>query len=177
MPVFGVCASKGPGFGVAPQRRADITAARHARMDRMNDITVRHDGETPAVKPLSILLYSDDVTVRDKVKLAVGHTTSGRSVEWTETATHDGTVMQADANDFDLMILDGEAAKSGGMGIARQFKHELFVCPPILLLVGRTADAWLATWSEADAAVAHPLDPFVVKDAVDAFFEPASATA
>ena len=142
----------------------------------MNDVTVRH-GDTPALPPVSILLYSDDVTVRDKVKRAVGLTTSGRPVEWTETATHEGTVMQADANDFDLMILDGEAAKSGGMGIARQSKHELFVCPPILLLVGRIDDAWLATWSEADAAVAHPLDPLSVKDAVDAFFTPASASA
>lgn len=176
MPVFGVRASKGPGFGVAQQRRPDIAPVRHARMDRMNDVTVRH-GDTPALKPVSILLYSDDVTVRDKVRLAVGPTTSGRPVEWTETATHEGTVMQADNNAFDLMILDGEAAKSGGMGLARQFKHELFVCPPILLLVGRIGDAWLATWSEADAAVAHPLDPFVVKDAVDAFFAPASADA
>jgi len=146
-------------------------------MDRMNDVTVRHDGETPDLKPVSILLYSDDSTVRDKVKLAVGPTSHGRVVEWTETATHEGTVMQADANSFDLMILDGEAAKSGGMGIARQFKHELFVCPPILILVGRMGDAWLATWSEADAAVAHPLDPFVVKDAVDAFFAPSTTSA
>ncbi len=38
----------------------------------MNDVTVRHEGETPELKPVSILLYSDDVTVRDKVKLAVG---------------------------------------------------------------------------------------------------------
>jgi AmiR/NasT family two-component response regulator len=75
------------------------------------------------------------------------------------------------------MILDGEAAKSGGMGLARQFKHELFSCPPIVVLVGRMGDAWLATWSEAEAAVAHPLDPFEVKAAVDAFFTPASAQA
>jgi hypothetical protein len=38
-------------------------------------------------------------------------------------------------------------------------------------------DAWLATWSEAEAAVAHPLDPFEVKAAVDEFFTPASAQA
>lgn len=169
--------AKVPNIGVPQKRRPDMAAADHARMGGMNDVTVRHEGDTPALKPISILLYSDDITVRDKVKLAVGPTSSGRPVEWTETATHEGTVMQADANSFDLMILDGEAAKAGGMGIARQFKHELFACPPILLLVGRIGDAWLATWSEADAAVAHPLDPFVVKDAVDAFFAPASASA
>jgi hypothetical protein len=27
------------------------------------------------------------------------------------------------------------------------------------VLLGRAQDAWLATWSRADAAVPHPLDP------------------
>ena len=142
----------------------------------MNDVSVSH-GESATPRPISILLYSDDSVVREKVRMAVGPESSGRPVRWTETATHEGTVMQADAHAFDLIVLDGEAAKSGGMGIARQFKHELFVCPPILLLVGRIGDAWLATWSEADAAVAHPLDPFQVKAAVDAFFETATTRA
>lgn len=138
----------------------------------MTDVE-RHE-QAPA-EALRILLYSDNVHTREKVRLAVGPTTGGRQIHWTETATHDGTVAQADSVAFDLMILDGEAAKSGGMGLARQFKHELYHCPPILLLVGRIGDAWLATWSEADAAVAFPLDPFQVKEAVDAFFAPTAA--
>ena len=101
-----------------------------------------------------ILIYSDDVNVREKVRFAVGSTTHGRTIEWFETATHAAVQKALDTKTFDLVILDGEAAKVGGMGIARQMKHELYVCPPILLLVGRPADAWLATWSEADAAVA-----------------------
>jgi len=133
--------------------------------------------EKPAPRPIRILLYSDDVNTREKVRMAVGPRSGERPVEWVETATHEGTVMQADTERFDLMILDGEAAKSGGMGMTRQFKHELFSCPPIVVLVGRMGDAWLATWSEADAAVAHPLDPFEVKAAVDAFFASAEAAA
>lgn len=124
-----------------------------------------------------ILVYSDDRNVREKVRFAVGSTTHGRTIEWTETATHDATIAHMDAYSFDLVILDGEAAKSGGMGICRQMKHELYHCPPVLLLVGRVGDAWLATWSEADAAVAHPLDPFAVREAVDEFFAPAEAGA
>lgn len=131
--------------------------------------------EKPAERPVRILLYSDDANTREKVRMAVGPRSAGRPVTWVETATHEGTVMQADTESFDLMILDGEAAKSGGMGMTRQFKHELYACPPILVLVGRIGDAWLATWSEADAAVAHPLDPFELKDAVDAFFVPANS--
>jgi len=135
---------------------------------------VKHGSEAPAVRKARILVYSDDATVREKVRFAVGSTTHGRPIEWVETATHDAVIAHASGSAFDLMILDGEAAKSGGMGICRQLKHELYTCPPVLLLVGRAGDAWLATWSEADAAVAHPLDPFVVKEAVDAFFAPAT---
>lgn len=135
---------------------------------------VKHGSEAPAVRKARILVYSDDATVREKVRFAVGSTTHGRPIEWVETATHDAVIAHASGSVLDLIILDGEAAKSGGMGICRQLKHELYTCPPVLLLVGRAGDAWLATWSEADAAVAHPLDPFVVKEAVDAFFAPAT---
>ena len=45
------------------------------------------------------------------------------------------------------------------MGIAKQLKDEIYHCPPVLVLTGRPQDAWLATWSRAEAAVPHPLDP------------------
>ncbi len=137
----------------------------------MTDV-VSHDARPAATRPARILVYSDDRGVREKVRFAVGSSTNGRPVAWTETATHDAVISRLDNEAFDLVILDGEAAKSGGMGVCRQMKHELYHCPPVLLLVGRPSDAWLATWSEADAAVSHPLDPFVVRDAVDAFFAP-----
>ena len=45
------------------------------------------------------------------------------------------------------------------MGIARQLKDEIFQCPPLLVITGRPQDAWLATWSRAEGAVSHPIDP------------------
>ena len=45
------------------------------------------------------------------------------------------------------------------MGIARQLKDEIFQCPPVLVITGRPQDAWLATWSRAEGAVSHPIDP------------------
>ena len=68
-----------------------------------------------------------------------------------------GTGGQARA---DLIILDGEAVPEGGMGISRQLKDEVFNCPPILLLIARADDAWLARWSRADTSVIQPIDPF-----------------
>ena len=58
-----------------------------------------------------------------------------------------------------FVIADGEAVPLGGMGLCRQAKDEVANCPPFLLLVERVADAWLATWSRADAVVPYPIDP------------------
>jgi len=71
-----------------------------------------------------------------------------------------------ETGEFDLLVLDGEAAPAGGLGLCRQLKNEIFNCPPVLVLTGRPQDGWLAAWSQADLAVPHPLDPFAVAGAV-----------
>ena len=108
-----------------------------------------------------VLLYSDDVDTRQQVRLAVGRRLAkgAPDIEWVEAATHPVVVAAADAGGLDLMILDGEAAKSGGMGLCRQLKHEVFQCPPVLVLTGRPQNAWLASWSLADEVLSQPLDP------------------
>lgn len=128
----------------------------------MTDIT--RDGQ----KPLRVLLYSDDSDTRAEVRLAVGRRPAADlpEVEWVECATHPAVVSHADDGGFDLFVLDGEAVPAGGMGICRQLKNEIFQCPPILVLTGRPQDAWLATWSQADAVVPHPLDPISLARAV-----------
>jgi DNA-binding response OmpR family regulator len=115
-----------------------------------------------------VLLYSDDVDTRQQVRLAVGRRLAkgAPDIEWVETATHPAVVAAADAGDLDLLVLDGEAAKSGGIGLCRQLKDEVYDCPPVLVLVGRAQDAWLASWSLADAVLSHPLDPVEVHDVV-----------
>jgi hypothetical protein len=36
----------------------------------------------------------------------------------------------------------------------------------VLVLIGRPQDAWLASWSRADAAVSHPVDPVALNEAL-----------
>lgn len=117
---------------------------------------------------LRVLLYSSDATAREAVRLAVGRRVAKDlpPVEWVEVATADVVVSTVDAGGLDLLVLDGEAAKNGGMGLCRQLKDEIYRCPPVLLLIGRPQDAWLASWSQADAVVARPLDPIAVQEAV-----------
>jgi DNA-binding response OmpR family regulator len=117
---------------------------------------------------MTLLVYSDDVDTRAKVKLAVGRRPAADvpRVEWLECATAAAVISALDKGGVDVAILDGEAAPVGGMGIARQVKDEVFQCPPILVLTGRPQDSWLANWSRAEAAVPHPLDPIVLAHAV-----------
>ena len=126
---------------------------------------VPHDS---TAAPLRVLVYSDDSDTREQVMLALGRRPHPDlpEVEYVEVATEPVVLQQMDAGIIDLAILDGEAVPAGGMGIAKQLKDEIYRCPPILVLTGRPQDAWLATWSRADAAVPHPIDPMQLADTV-----------
>jgi DNA-binding response OmpR family regulator len=141
-------------------------------LDSITLVTKQLSGspDQPAGEPASmtVLLYSDDVDTRERVKMAVGRRPAPGlpRVEWLECATEPAVIAALDAARVDVAILDGEATPAGGMGIARQLKDEIYRCPPILVLTGRREDDWLAAWSRADAAVPHPLDPIVLAQAV-----------
>ncbi|EME96884.1 hypothetical protein J7W19_08530 [Streptomyces mobaraensis NBRC 13819 = DSM 40847] len=109
----------------------------------------------------TVLVYSDDARTREQVRLAGGRRPAADlpPVEYLECATLPAVLRTLAEHRVDVCVLDGETAPAGGMGVCRQLKDEVFRCPPVLLLMGRPQDAWLATWSRADAAVTHPVDP------------------
>jgi DNA-binding response OmpR family regulator len=123
---------------------------------------------------LRIVVYSDDITVRAHIAAALGSRVAPDLAPHTitEFATGPALRLYVDGQarrgelDIDLFILDGEAAPEGGMGIARQLKDEVFNCPPVLVITARKEDAWLATWSRAEANVLHPIDPFTLAETV-----------
>jgi DNA-binding response OmpR family regulator len=123
---------------------------------------------------LRIVVYSDDLTVRAHIAAALGSRVAPDLAPHviTEFATGPALRLYVDGQarkgelDIDLFILDGEAAPEGGMGIARQLKDEVFNCPPVLVITARKEDAWLATWSRAEANVLHPIDPFTLAETV-----------
>jgi DNA-binding NarL/FixJ family response regulator len=115
----------------------------------------------PATSALRILVYSNNAQTREAVMLALGKQLHPDLPElsYVEVATAPTVIQRIDAGGIDLAILDGEATPVGGMGIAKQLKDEVSPCPPIVVLTGRPDDAWLASWSRAEAAVPHPVDP------------------
>lgn len=107
-----------------------------------------------------VALYSDDPAVRGQVRRALGRRPAsdlGR-IDWVDCDTGKDVLRLLDAGGVDLCVLDGEAWPTGGLGLAKQMKDELPDCPPTLVLIARKADSWLATWSQADGVVAHPID-------------------
>ncbi len=122
----------------------------------------------------SIVLYSDDSSVRDAVIGALGNRVAGDMAEHVihQFATAAALRLFVDSkkpgneSPIDLFILDGEAVPEGGLGMARQLKDEVFHCPPVMVITGRKEDAWLAAWSRAEANVLHPIDPFTLAHTV-----------
>ena len=125
-------------------------------------------------RKFSIVLYSDDSSVREAVIGALGNRVAPEMAEHQihEFATGAALRLFVDSKQIgtdspiDLFILDGESVPEGGLGIARQLKDEVFNCPPVLVMTGRKADAWLAAWSRAEANVLHPVDPFTLAHTV-----------
>jgi DNA-binding NarL/FixJ family response regulator len=128
--------------------------------------------EAPAaeeVRTATVLVYSSHDATRARLITALGpHPAPGLNLTYVEASRGQQVVDRLDAGGIDLAILDGEAAPTGGMGLARQIKDELDNPPPVLLVVGRRDDAWLATWSRAESVISHPIDAVQAAQAVAA---------
>lgn len=108
----------------------------------------------------TVLLYSDDVAVRDKIRQAIGpRPAADLSIEFADATTWEDCRNLLDTYEIDLMILDGEANPAGGIGIARQTKDEYADPPPTCVVIARAADRWLAAYAQVDATLLFPLDP------------------
>jgi len=111
-------------------------------------------------RTLTILVYSSEAPVRAAVRTALGRRPAIDLplCEYVEIATEPALIRRLEEGGIDLCVLDGEARPSGGMGITRRMKNEIYQAPPVLLLIGRPQDARLATWSRADAVALHPIN-------------------
>ncbi|SFW90645.1 response regulator transcription factor [Amycolatopsis australiensis] len=117
---------------------------------------------------MRVLVFSHKPEVREAIVNAVGRRPAadlGR-VEYVEAAGIADVLSEVDEGHVDLAILDGEAQPTGGIGLCRQLKSEIADCPPIVVAVRRKDDRWLATWSQADAVLVHPLDPLTAAETV-----------
>lgn len=116
--------------------------------------------DTATPTQYTVLVYSDDAAVRDRIRLAIGpRPAADLKVEFADAASWEDCRRLLDEYEIDLMILDGEASPAGGLGLARQAKDEYLNPPPTCVIIARAADRWLAAYAQVDATLLAPLDP------------------
>lgn len=110
---------------------------------------------------LSIMVFSDDANTRKEIVTAIGGRVSSElpKVVCTEIATPDMVLIEAREKNFDLLILDGEAPKLGGMGLGKMVHDEIDANIPFILYVARPQDEWLGRWSGASKILSYPVEP------------------
>jgi DNA-binding NarL/FixJ family response regulator len=118
--------------------------------------------------PLTVLVYSSDARIRMRVQQALGRLPLNLAapLDFIGAATQRAVFAEIASGAIDLIVLDGEATPSGGLGLAKQLKDELLQCPPVVVMTARADDAWLADWSRADAVVSRAVDPVALTEAV-----------
>lgn len=126
---------------------------------------------------VTVLVYSQHDEVRTAIRTAVGRRPASDMprIDWVECANYSQVRNQLDGGDIDLAILDGDAQPTGGVGLCRQFKNEITDCPPIMIILLREVDRWLAAWSQADGVLSRPIDPVATVEAVTAVLRASAA--
>ncbi len=110
------------------------------------------------------LVVSDGSWVTNEVRsaLAVG------SWEIEEINDPTGVVDRLEESRVDAVIVDMQVGSKGGMAVIRRIRQvtDVFDRPRLVLLLDRSADAFLAGRAGADAAVLKPFDPPALRAAV-----------
>ncbi len=108
-----------------------------------------------------VLLVTDATWVRTDVEAAIGGSPGSITVVSDPTAA----VSAASQSSCELIVVDMQVASMGGMAIVRQLKAAMaggeIDQAPVLLMLDREADSFLARRSGADA---HLLKPFTAQD-------------
>ncbi len=72
---------------------------------------------------------------------------------------------------YDVVVADNDTHPAGGLFLCREVKARWQMgreMPPVVLLIARPQDSWLANWAQADAYVLKPADPFDLREALEA---------
>jgi DNA-binding response OmpR family regulator len=127
------------------------------------------DATTPQAAVHTVLLYSHNPAVRDRIRMAIGpRPAADLTVEFIDAESWEQCRRLLDDYEIDLMVLDGEAQPAGGLGVARQTKDEYRDPPPTCVVIARAADRWLAAFAQVDATLVHPLDPMTTGQTIAA---------
>ncbi|HEV7888208.1 MAG TPA: response regulator [Acidimicrobiales bacterium] len=119
-----------------------------------------------------VLIASDESWVREEVRSVL----SGRTdMRVQEVASGADAVAAAHAQRPDLLVLDLQIGNMGGMATCLELRLDESAGRvehvPVLMLLDRRADVFLARRSEAEGFLVKPLDPIRLRRAITAVLE------
>ncbi|MGH8905098.1 MAG: hypothetical protein ACRD0K_00920 [Egibacteraceae bacterium] len=96
-------------------------------------------------------------------------------VEFIEVSTPQRALARLDRGEsYDIIVADNDTWPTGGFALSREIQARRQMgqdVPPVLLLLAREQDRWLSNWSQADAYILKPPDPFDLAETVQALVD------
>ena len=119
------------------------------------------------MRRVKVLLVSPDAEARDLLRISVGSIERrvGESVSFLEARDGEQGARIGLRERPDAIVADEIASRAGAFSLARDLRGAVEPYGgPIVIVLERKHDAWLARWSGADAWLVQPVDPFELAD-------------
>ena len=116
---------------------------------------------------MRVLLVSPDANARDLMRVAVGSLERrlGEPVSFLDALDGELGARVGLRERPDAVVADEIASRAGAFSMARDLRGAPNpYLGPIVIILERKHDAWLARWSGADAWFVRPVDPFELAD-------------
>jgi DNA-binding response OmpR family regulator len=119
------------------------------------------------MRRVKVLLVSPDAESRELLGISVGSIQRrlGEPVSFLEAQDGEQGARIGLRERPDAVVADEIASRAGAFSLARDLRGAVEPYRgPIVILLERKHDAWLARWSGADAWLVPPFDPFELAD-------------
>jgi DNA-binding response OmpR family regulator len=111
----------------------------------------------------TILLVAVTPHARERLRLALERLeATGEELAFEEADNGNDALAIAEARHPDLVVVEVGVTPYGAFGLTRDLKAMPELACPVIVILERPQDEWLARWSGADALVTRPVDPFAI---------------
>lgn len=116
---------------------------------------------------MRVMIVSGDAGVRTRTGAALE---ARDDVEVITATSADDAHRTLQLEDVDVVVMDGDMRPEGGYSVAYEMRAAAEMsdepATPVLVLMDREQDRWLARWAGADDALLKPVNPFELAERV-----------
>lgn len=116
---------------------------------------------------MRVMIVSADAGVRGRTGAALE---ARDDVDVITATSADDAHRTLRAEDVDVVVMDGDMRPEGGYSVIYEMRAAAELtgepAPPVIVLMDREQDRWLAHWAGADEALMKPVNPFDLAEVV-----------